>query len=144
MTNNHRAPATYDNISDNMREIVDAIHAEGFDVYMRQARDTWAYFTDGKRIGYVQFDRMSGLNISTAHVPNRQSGTGFRVDRRTNGPITRQDMEDAFAFCPAWARADERASVVKWRDWDHFHNHDGFSRDYVKIEKPAPVVGSDD
>lgn len=140
MTNNHHAPAAYDNISDDMRDVVDAIHAEGFEVYMRKARDTWAYFTDGKRIGYVQIDRFGDVQLSTVHVPNLQSGTGFRLDRRTDGPITRQDMEDAFTFCPAWVNSRERGSVVKWRDWDHFHNRDSFSRAYVKIEKPETTA----
>jgi hypothetical protein len=60
-------------------EIIEQVTAAGFDVYMRDPKDTYMFFTDGKNIGYLQDDRLAGLTLSTVHKANRSTGTGFRI-----------------------------------------------------------------
>lgn len=108
----------------------------GFDVYMRDPKDTYCYYTDGTQIGYVQEGRFEGYAISTVHVPNRQTGTGFRmVDHAPE--ITPVGLQAGFAQYPSWARADQRSSVVKWRDIEHFLNSDSWRKGFRKM----PVEG---
>lgn len=127
-------PATYANISEGMRAIVDAIHAEGLTVYMRKSKDTWMHFTDGTRIGYVQIDRMRGVSISTCHVPNKNCGTGFGIERRHDGKMNQQDIADSFAIAPHWAYARDRESVVKFKNWEAFVKSATYNLDYVRID----------
>lgn len=124
------------------KEVLDRIRAAGFKVYMRvPARDTWALFTDGKRIGYVQWSRFDGIKLTTAHVPNRQTGTGFQVTLIGPDPLSKGNLEAAFAHAPGWADSRDRESVVKWRDWDHFHNANEWNKGYREVlteDAPEP------
>ena len=59
-------------------EIIKALADAGFSVYMRKGSGlnaTYAYFTDGVNIGYVQETRFIGdVDISTVNVPDRTNG----------------------------------------------------------------------
>lgn len=94
--------------------ILDTIAACGFDVF-QNADPSWrsyVFFTDGKRIGYLQAGRFGGVDIATVHIPNPRSGTGFSM-----GPvegITRENLELAFMHAPHWADRESRESVRKW------------------------------
>lgn len=94
----------------------EAIKAMGYDVYTPQEPywQTYAFYTDGKRIAYIECDRFGGYKTSTVHVPNKQSGTGFCVDECE--PLSRELLERAFVHAPNWAKARDRASVVKYTD----------------------------
>lgn len=97
-------------------ETLDAIQAAGFDVY-QAAEPRWqsyAYFTDGIRIGYIQTGDFGGLRLSTVHIPNRTTGTGFALDDCTS--LERAELEKAFIFAPSWAYNTDRESVRKWAD----------------------------
>lgn len=102
-----------------------AIQAAGLEVYapFRNGREpTYAFFTDGKNIGYIQAD-FGGFRLTTVHVPNRQSGTGYSVmsgNFDCYGPddLTPDVLSTAFAHQPSWARNDK--TPVKYRDWDAF------------------------
>ena len=98
--------------------IVPQIAEAGFDVYMRKPLDSYAYFTDGQRIGYVQEDRLQPPTLSTVHIPNRTSGTGFGL----GSPKTfdRASLEDAFITAPQWADGASRKSVKKWPNLEAF------------------------
>lgn len=100
-------------------EIVATIAAIGFDVY--QTSDpywrTYLYFTDGQRIGYLQRGDFGGLTLSTVHVPNKTTGTGFCVtdDRDPPLTLTLAELERAFALAPNWASGRQhRETVRKW------------------------------
>lgn len=99
-------------------ETLDAIAALGFDVY--QSSDprwqSYLFFTDGDKIGYFENDRLSGWTISTVHIPNRTTGTGFSLRDTLPGPVelTRECLTKAFMTAPAWASDAMRASVAKW------------------------------
>lgn len=94
------------------QNMVDNLKAQGFTVYGPDPMRTYAYFTDGTRVGYAQFSRMMGEQYYTVHVPNRYSGTGFEM----------RDAKEALAFAPAWATQSDRDSVIKYRDFEHFRS----------------------
>lgn len=112
-------------------EILDAIAAVGFDVY--QSSDprwqSYAFFVEGDGIGYIENDRSYGLTLSTVHIPNRVSGTGFSL-RDTIGKveITRQCLALAFMHAPGWASDAMRRSVAKWPSVESFLRERGAGR----------------
>lgn len=103
-------------------ETLDAIAAAGFAVYMPTAgMQTYAFYTDGTRIAYLQRGYFGGFDLSSVHVPNRNSGTGFRIAEGLGlSDLTRDKLEQAFVTAPAGASTTDRASVVKWRDMEAF------------------------
>lgn len=76
---------------------------------------SYVYYTDGRRIGYAQW---SGLvnSVSTVHIPNKQTGTGFRVAEE----ITPETLAEGFALAPHWAYGRDVATVKKFKDWAAF------------------------
>lgn len=93
--------------------------------YSRQ----YCYYTDGKVIGYAQWS--SGRpQVSSVHMPNSQTGTGFQVDDK----ITPETLKEAAqCTCPSWARAADRDCVTKYKDWDEFHSKDSFTSKLVEV-----------
>jgi hypothetical protein len=115
-----------DNISP---ETVAAIAALGFDVYApEKGLTSYLYFTDGTNIGYLQNDRFRGPTLSTVHVSNRTTGTGFSLDQPAR--LDRDELEKAFVIAPSWASGSELASVVKYADIAAF----------VKSERIVPLA----
>ena len=98
-------------------ETLDAIAAAGYSVYQNADPhwQTYAYFTDGQNIGYIQED-LGGLRMVTVHIPNRNSGTGFGLSERSDPPVelTREGLARAFMSAPMWASTVDRESVRKW------------------------------
>jgi len=93
-----------------MQDIIDSIKAQGLQVFGPEKLTTYAYFTDGTRIGYVQSARVEGISYSTVHKPSRQVGTGFKVD----------SVQGALAHSPVWAYGGDRSAVVKYKDFAEF------------------------
>lgn len=87
------------------------IKACGFRVFTRNGGATYAYFTDGKRFGYIQQERSGGYCCSTVHIPNRITGTGYRLDGFS--AITRENLLPALAFAPHWASGRDVGSIKK-------------------------------
>ena len=115
-----------------MQEAAAAIKAAGYQVYMRNPSDTYAYYTDGTRIAYIQNDRFLGYTISTTHIPNTSTGTGFHL-----GSVCMLDKENfdrGFMVAPDWAYGRDRASVRKWKNWEHFQNYSAFNKEFIALE----------
>lgn len=127
-----------------MQSVIDAVAAAGFDVYMRDPRDTYLLFTDGKNIGYLQDDRLAGYCISTVHMPNTTTGTGFQIERHVSG-FTPEMLRRAFATAPSWAAQREfrfpfygdvqYGSVRKYRDMEHYLCSDSWHAGYRLVAK---------
>ena len=118
------------------RESVEYIASLGYRVFMRDPSDTYAYFSDGTRIGYVEHDRMAGFTISTVHMPSRDVGTGYQVSR--HGPLTSELLEEAIrTHTPAWDRRNSSA-VLKYRDLDQFLASSTWNAGFV--EQPAKAT----
>lgn len=92
-----------------MQDIIDNIKAQGLQVFGPEKLTTYAYFTDGTRIGYVQSARVGGISYSTVHKPSSECGTGFKVD----------NVQEALGRSPSWG-GGSRDFVVKFRDFAEF------------------------
>jgi hypothetical protein len=117
------------------QDIIDKVAAAGFDVWMRDPKDTWMIFTDGKNLGYLQFDRMAGYTISTVHMPNKTSGTGFQIERHVSD-FDRATLARAFIHCPDWFRRDAE-SVLKYRGIEDYRAANNFNAAYQLVAKGA-------
>lgn len=117
------------------QSVIDKVAAAGFDVWMRKPGDTWLLFTDGKNIGYLQDDRPAGYCISTVHMPNRSTGTGFQIERHVSD-FSKKMLARAFAHCPDWARGNA-GSVKKYRDIEDYRSRDSFAAGYRLIAAGA-------
>ena len=111
------------------------VAAFGYRVFMRNPSDTYAYFSDGKAIGCVQYDRIAGFTISTAHMPSTAVGTGYQISR--HGPLTGELLAQALHIsCPRWDPHNAR-EVRKYRDLHHFLTFDKWNAGFT--EQPTEV-----
>ena len=118
------------------QETIDAIHEAGFRVFMRTPYDSWLYFVDdADRIGYAQETRSGFVSISTVHIPNSETGTGFVLDDIPS--LSADNLAKAFVIAPRWATGSDRASVKKWASWEAFKASSPLNADYKMIE-PEP------
>jgi len=115
-------------------EIIQAIKDTGLAVYMRNINDTYAYFTDGVHIGYIQEDKgfMEGISISTVHIPCHECGTGYNLEKHLEvKDLTEERLEHAFINAPSWAT---RSSYVKkWRNMEHFLTKDSWNAGFKEV-----------
>ncbi len=109
-----------DKIHEALHEDLRQMQNDGIDVYAVKYGDhevstyTYAYFTDGKNIGYIQVSDYFKLpEYATVHQPNRQTGDGFKLDDTKN-------YRDAFVVAPGWASHEDRMSVKKYDDFASF------------------------
>lgn len=95
-------------------ETLDAVAACGFDVFQHPNPEwrSYAYFTDGEHIGYLQRSAFGGIKLSTVHMPHPAVGTGF--DMGAVEHVTRAILSMAFIHAPVWARNISREAVIKW------------------------------
>lgn len=114
------------------QSVIDAVAAAGFEVWMRDPKDTFMLFTDGRNIGYLEDNRLYGYSISTVHIPNKSTGTGFQIERHVS-ELTKDRLERAFISHPSWARGDEISSVKKYRDMEHYRSGNRFNAEYRLI-----------
>lgn len=85
-------------------ETIEAVTRAGFDVYMRTPDDSWLIFTDGKNLGNLQNSAFGGFDLSTIHVPNLESGTGYRLEDGVGlADLTPDFLRRAFIYRPNWA-----------------------------------------
>jgi hypothetical protein len=97
--------------------VVATVKALGFNVFMAKAVDSYLFFTDGTRIGYLENRHGEGLHLTTCHIPNILTGSGFAV-----GPLqalTRPELESAFRI-PEWVYGRDRAASRPWKNWAAF------------------------
>ena len=117
-------------------EFIDRLNAMGFDVYSKPSlskahRTTYGYYTDGTRIAYFQVGEWGGIDISTVHVPNKNSGTGFRM---YDGITPRDsDILSGFAHSPSWAMQRDRDSVKKFKDFEDYRTRSLFGDALTKV-----------
>ena len=115
---------------------IEEIKALGFDVYTREpvmpsAPVTYAFFTDGVNIGYIQIGRNGGMySLGTVHKPCRECGTGYSVG--SIDIITKEALDVSFIHHPNWAKKSDIKSIVKYKDWDEYKNFNSFNKEYKK------------
>jgi hypothetical protein len=112
---------------------IEMMKAQGWKVYKRTAKGAfkceYCFCTDGTKIAYVQWSD-GRPSISTVHVPNRTTGTGFQfADSITPTTI----CEAMNCHAPSWARAIEISSVRKWKNWEEFHQANSFNAELTEV-----------
>lgn len=110
-------------------ENIKLIKSCGYRAFMRDGGSgTYAYYTDGTNIGYVQWGQSP--MVATVQIPNHASGSGYVYDDM----ITPESLEGAMkCYVPSWARLSEGTSVRKYRDWDTFHNKDSYTKGLQEV-----------
>ena len=103
-----------------LKDYVKTLKKAGFKVYHCVTNNpiTWVYFELNNNIGSVSVSYFGGLDFSTAHKPNKITGTGFLLNE--NGIITPtiKDAVDCFVIAPVWARRNEIKTVVKYSSFE--------------------------
>ena len=114
------------------QELIKLVQDAGFKVYMRKPEDSWLYYTADARIGYLQNSRMEGPKLSTVHIPNRVTGSGFALGVQDD--LDLHALISGLAHSPHWASSSEMNSVKKYEDWDAFVASSPFNKDYQLVE----------
>ena len=100
-------------------EIANTLLSNGFRVF-RGALGTYLFFATGDNIGYVQYHSAEGYRWSTIHKPNRNCGTGFRMDG-SGDSILSMAYETARTTVPMWDFGrTARESIKKFKSVDEF------------------------
>ena len=102
---------------------IEMMKAQGWAVYVRSSNPTYCYVTDGTNICYVQWSDNREM-VSSVHMPNKTTGTGYGLFDRITPENVRQAM---LTLSPNWASGRDRQSVRKYKDWDEFHGKDSFN-----------------
>lgn len=115
----------------NMKEIIEKVKGLGFKVYGMKEK-TWIYFTDGKRIGYIQGGPCS-FHALSVHVPSHDNGTGFQMLEFLDAEeLTIDKLSIAFDLLPNFY-VYNKEGVKKWKDWEAFQNSSVFNKKMIEL-----------
>lgn len=88
----------------------------GLKVYVKEDNFTWGYFTDGRGIGYFQAGSLvEGVGLSTVHIPNSSTGTGFRY---CDDLCVKSALNIISGYLPNFV--NNRMPFKPWGSWEHF------------------------
>ena len=110
------------------------LKAEGWQVWMRNDSITkrpaqYCFVTDGTHIAYVQWSDLRP-GVSTVHLPNKTTGTGFQYSEEITPQMVREAMQ---CVAPGWADGKDRASVRKYKDWDEYLHANSFNEGLFQV-----------
>ena len=90
-------------------------------VYAKEGNKSFCKVVRGDQIASVEAYYFGGLNFGTVHKPNKETGTGFSMNREVfTGLDTTAYLDDCFRLAPNWASAKQRKSVVKYASWAEY------------------------
>lgn len=82
-------------------------------------RGHYATVTDGSHFANIEKDHFHGYNVSTVHIANRKTGTGFRIAERVDSEKAMEALRVALLTdTPFWAPESDRKSVKKFASID--------------------------
>ena len=114
-------------------EYIEMMKAQGWKVYKRTPEGIfkceYCYCTDGTNIAYVQWSD-GRPQVSTVHLPNKQTGTGFQFADSITPASVRKAMD---CVAPSWASNKDRARVHKWKNWEEFHKANSFNAKLAEV-----------
>lgn len=107
------------------QEFVARLKEYGFAVYVPADRDRryqygWYVAPDGVDFAYFQVNMDGACSCSSVHIPNKTTGTGFRI--LESMPRSTPEARAAFCVAPEWASARDRESVHKYKSFDVFRD----------------------
>ena len=118
---------------ENTSGYIEMMKAQGWKVYKRNGLggrpSEYCYCTDGTNIAYVQWSE-GRPQVSTVHVPNRMTGTGFQFADSITPETIRAAMD---CHAPSWVRVGEIPSVRKYKDWEAFHHSNTFNAELAEV-----------
>ena len=118
-----------------LMKVIAIIKEDGLKVYVPEKEDfhTYALITDGKSIGYVQYNLYDGISFSSVHIPSKDNGSSFRVgeipygiDEREIVRLARRSLDNN----PEIKQWFSRYKVKKYKDWEDFE-----SRHWRKLQQ---------
>lgn len=111
--------------NDELKKAIELMLDNNFKIFAyldkRLNKITWAMFTEGNNIGYIQTgDFGHGVKYSTVHKPNNNIGTGFGLceDAEDNPAI--EDLRRAFIIAPNWAKRQDVKRVEKFKNIEEY------------------------
>ena len=118
-----------------LKDYVKELLKNDFKVYRTADKDqiSYVFFEKDGNIGYVQEGNWGCLDFSTVHKPNRNTGTGYRINEEEVCKPTIKDAESTFISKPHWAR-DRLEDIQKYRNFDEYKNRETVLK-YVEIKK---------
>src|ERR1043165_9099623 len=99
---------------------------------MRDPKDSWLYYTDGTHISCLQHNIYDGISVSTVHIPNQKTGTGFRVESGYES-VGKTILETAFHI-PSWASTTDREASKPFKDINQFLQSSSWNQGYKKVD----------
>lgn len=117
-------------------DVINKLNNYGFKVWMRDINDCYLYFEDESgNIGYLQHGYFEGFSISSVHIPNRGTGTGFQIAKDLEFDDLEQEvLESCFIEAPYWASSGQISSVRKWKNFEQLRNSSNFNSKYFAID----------
>jgi hypothetical protein len=110
---------------------VEQIKAAGYRIFMRNRADSYAIFGDDTGVAYVQFEPMAGYTVSTSHVPNKESGTGYQIERHVPELTPEMLRRAVKTVVPSWHRHDK--APTKYASVDAYTERDAWTRSYSEV-----------
>jgi len=112
--------------SEIMRDFIKELLDNGFKVYYYERERgplTDVLIEKDNKIGYIQQDYFSGcLHFDTVHKPNRNVGTGFRMNDEPVCNPTIRHAESTFAQRPHWASGMD-GEIKKYKSFDEYRKY---------------------
>ena len=112
-----------------LQELVDILLKDGVRVFVQEwshntGPKTYCYFTKDNNIGYAQVEYFGGISFSTVHIPNKNSGTGFKTD------VTDPHKYEAAFHSPVWALSRDLSPAFK--SWEDFVSKQHY-KDFIEV-----------
>ena len=106
--------------------MLDFIKSLGYDVYIREPKQEYCFYTDGTHIGYAQWGGIEP-RVCSVHKPSLSCGTGYSLFTK----ISKNTLDVAIKTIKPHHHA--RDEIKKFKDWDEFHNSSEWNKKLYKI-----------
>jgi len=112
-------------------QIYDAVWAAGYEPWVQIKNQL--FYTDGKRIGSLSWNNMTGIHVSAVWKPHPRYGTGAATMRKD---VSEYSLREAFILADIY---EQRHGIRKWRSWEEFHNSCDFMKQYKLAERSSSL-----
>lgn len=119
--------------NEELNSFADLLLDKGFSIISPNKPNTWFFYSKDNKIGYVQYERIGGVNFSTVHKPNKKCGTGYRITD-DYADLSIVNAESALCFAPHWAVYSDVKEIVKYKDLLEFTKKP-LMKDYIVTVK---------
>lgn len=104
-----------------LQNVVETAKDNGFKVYGFQwgySEITQIFISNERGVCTVSAD-LGGLNLSSCHIPNKDFGTGFRLNESPLFEIPVEALKNAITIVkPCWANGE--TPIIKFKNWSEY------------------------